>query len=208
LFTYVIIWIKVPSIEVTITGQEHILRIFTLSLLSWFAYMINKIYIQNLKDNEQQLQYQQLMATLSSDMLGTNLVSMNTKLIEAFKKMGIYSNLQRIYLIKSNTNMQNLNYAIEWCHPKISSTIDKHKSHNLGSFNYIHELDIHQEEIYVLQHHNLPLLAKDERLFMKAQHTKTTIFLPIRLDHNIIGLLGMDSIYHHKEPNNSELKLI
>jgi diguanylate cyclase (GGDEF)-like protein len=41
---------------------------------------------------------------------------------------------------------------------------------------------------------------------MKAQHAKTTILLPIRLDNNVIGLLGMDSIYHHKEPNNSELK--
>lgn len=205
LFTYIAIWLTVPSIDVTITGQEHILRIVTVFLMAWFAFSINKIYLQKLQENKQQIKFQQLVASVSFEILSINLDNMDLKISEILAKIGSYSQVQRVYLLVTNIEFTDIQYEKEWCNKDIDSTQLTHKLNSLA-FNWLNKTYTKAKDIIILHTQDLPKVATGELNFMDIQQSKTTLLLPIRLHDQLIGFLGMDTTTKTYIPSNNELK--
>lgn len=203
LITYVIIWIYVPTIEVVVTGQEHVLRIITVLLLGWFAYSVSHIYTKKLHESERQRHYQQLMARISTELLSVNLENIDTKLINAFESIGQYSGYQRVYYLSRNQEDDTLNYDIEWCSNFINSTVTLHNESL--EFNWLKSTH-KRDGLYLLNYSDLPKIADGERSFMKMQSAKTSLLLPLEVNGNICGYLGMDDLLRVKSPIAYELK--
>lgn len=203
LITLIYIWFAHPITYKVLTGEEHFLRIFILILFTWFAIFIRRLYLRRLKQSEQQIKYQQLIAKVSSDVLTINKDNIREKLADTLAVLGDYTGFDRIYCIQINKDMKTNRYAIEWYNP---DTAKPSSYKELERFSWLEKEFKSKNSISISNLLDLPSEAVVETAFFHKQKTQSTVLFPIYIGDEILGIIGFDTIAYSRKITENELE--
>ena len=204
ILTLMVIWIKNPIREVTLYGEEHLLRIIIIIVFSWFSYYIRSLYTKRLEETEQQFNYQQALASISSDILMINKDNTREVFAKALASLTHFSGYDRVYILTEQEDSQT--YEVEWCLPAIDSTRESHRYISIAPFNWLKSRIKDEGYLIIKDKKDIPSEAVSELKFMTTQKANSSIFMPIKVSSKSFGILGMDLINTYKEPSSNELK--
>lgn len=207
-----------PTKAIVLKQEDHYLRIFFLLVASSLAYYVQKVYIQRLRENEKQVIYQQLLSTLSGDVLLVTKDNSIYKMKEMFEKIGKYTGFDRVYLLQSSESDKVYQYTHEWSLYEYESTktIQKYtaKGNLLGLHRYLKENDylyvddldqwikqtitdqeVAQEAAQLdIKKETQEAIQNDVIEFMMIQKARSVLFIPVKVAGEIIGFFGMDNV--------------
>jgi len=190
--TMVIVFLITPTKAILLQREDHFLRIFFLIIAIGLAKFVQKVYIQRLKENEQQLHYQRLLASLSKDILVVSKANFIEKIQDMFTKIGRYVTSDRVYFIESKKEGKGFVYAYEWLESGVKSTNKFHDMNRKVNFDWIHSQFQQLDYVNIQDSNELPIDAHTEKKFMQVQEAMSQLFIPLRIHNEIIGMLGFD----------------
>ncbi len=111
IFTQIWVWLKVQTSTITVTAADHLGRLLIYLIILGMAFYVNRIYIQRLEENENQIHFQKMVSRLSTAFLGITYANREDSVNDLFKISADYFQMDRAYLIGLEPVMKNY----EWC---------------------------------------------------------------------------------------------
>jgi diguanylate cyclase (GGDEF)-like protein len=72
ILTQLLIWAAMPSASIKVGEADYIIRIGLIGLAAMLAFYVNKVYVQRLKENAEQINMQMLVSEISHDFVSAN----------------------------------------------------------------------------------------------------------------------------------------
>ncbi|MGE5677479.1 MAG: EAL domain-containing protein [Pseudomonadota bacterium] len=192
LATVIYVWIRVPEKTVKVENVDHIFRVVIYGFLLWIAFYINKIYIQRLKQTEDQVKAQRLLAQISADLVIASEVNMDEKINGVLQRSCEHLGADRAHvIIFSNITDMHINNIFEWCDAGIEPISDKIKraSHDKYS-DWLEICRIASEKgMSILNSAEMPPDSPMGK-WLKEYRTKSVLRMLLKNKENVIGLLS------------------
>ena len=181
-----------------------------MTLLQVFAQML--VNIQNRKAAQEliddQIKAQKLTADISSDFVSANSNNLDEKINEMLKKLGLYFNVDRTYLLRYSEDGWNESNTNEWCAQGIISEMDALKNVDLNMYPWWKKHVDSKQMIHVEDVDLLPDEAISERTEFQRQSIKSLICMPVVNNNRVKGFLGFDSVKARKHWNDNQIDII
>ncbi|HPO62083.1 MAG TPA: PAS domain S-box protein [Candidatus Kapabacteria bacterium] len=156
----------------------------------------------------QQSTFQRIIAEISSDFISTNISNIDAKINEMLKKVGLFLNVDRAYILEISDDNNYLLNNYEWVDKNIEPT--KVLYHEI----YIHDVPMISHVVsnrllfYLPDSNLLPDTSEKELEFLNNQKIKAMLCLPIVRDEHFIGYLGFENISSAKEFTDEQIELL
>jgi len=163
--------------------------------------------ITDLKENElklqMNLQQQEILSEIALEL--NNLDEFNKRMNSAIQKIGIHTDVSRVYIFEDSPDGVVTNNTFEWCNTDISPQID-----DLQGIPY--EL-IPSWKKYLLEEgkvysENISELPADLREILEPQNIRSVIVYPLFVRGNFFGFIGFDECVRNKQWTKTELELL
>ena len=117
-----------------------------------------------------------------------------------FKKIGVATNQDRIYIFEKQPNTVLFDNTIEWCNKNITQQIDNLKNINPNSFGVLTKISEKNKDMVYVVVDKLNLNEyKADKQFLEQQDIKSLILLPIYdIYKNMIQFIGIDQVKEEK----------
>lgn len=180
------LWISVPQLAIHIGSRDYIGRISSLFIAFGAAVAINKLYINKLKENAQQIELQKMLSKISTDFITVNQANIQSKISQAFKKLGIFFQLDRIHLYILQTRYRGFPENTIWeKHPQT----DSFRSNPLEWMRYMEQKSI----IFMSDIDQLPEEAGPIKQDLEERHIRSILSLPVLIRGSKIGFVNFES---------------
>ncbi len=152
--------------------------------------------------------FQRIIAEISSDFINTSINNIEEKINEMLKKIGIFLNVDRAYILEISDDCNYLITNYEWVDENIEPTKD------LFHEIYIHDVPMISHVVsnrllfYLPDINLLPETSEKEIKFLNMQKTKAILCLPIVRYEHFIGYLGFDNVVSSKEFTDEQIELL
>ncbi|QNU68219.1 EAL domain-containing protein [Ruminiclostridium herbifermentans] len=204
IITQFIVWIKVPAVYVRVDGADYLVRIAFFGITILMAYYINQIYINRLKENENQIKFQKMISTISADLIGVNEFNIDEKIDSFLNYSGDYFDLDRIMFVSLSKNFktyewykQGMESAIEYI-PNIIENNMKWWKRQLYNKDIVHISDIEM----------LPEEATKEKAILEELKVKSLYAIPLTRKGRALGFLIFISNQEKEFFNDNHKKLL
>lgn len=124
ILTQLLVWAAAPSISLKIEGVNYIVRIGLIGLAAILSLYVNKIYVQRLKENANQISIQMLVSETSHDFVSANEQNFNDKVYGMLKRCSSFIKSDRAYIALLDSDTKHIHYSCEWLDEGVSSQSD------------------------------------------------------------------------------------
>ncbi|QXP53101.1 ATP-binding protein [Cellulophaga sp. HaHa_2_1] len=167
--------------------------------------------LQEEKDKiiERQLRFQNLLISISTQYINSDLSDIDTLINESLKQIGEFVSSDRSYIFSYDFENRTCSNTYEWCSEGVEPEID-----NLQNIptDYINQwLEAHQngEAFYV---EDVSLLPEDGehglRAILEPQGIKSLIVIPKIKNNELIGFVGFDSVQKINKYTENEKEIL
>ena len=119
--TQILVFIIKPQAIVEIDSSAYLVRIGLFGIGVWVAFFVNKIYVQRLKQNADQIKIQKLISEFSTDFLNVSAVNFDEKSAKWLHKSGALFNIDRACICYFNEDKSSISCQQEWCNEGVES---------------------------------------------------------------------------------------
>lgn len=208
ILTQCVLWMYLPENTVVINAYDYILRILFFLYMLLFGFYINRMYVAKIKDNNEQIVYQKLVSQLSLDFVNLDKNSLDNKINNLLKELGIFFEVDRTYLFLIDHDQQTMTYTHEWCNTGIQPEIGTIANIPLGVFPWwIGQLQEHKI-VHVADVNQMPPEADEEQRQLIRQNIKSLVSLPVEGVDKIHGFIGIDSVQDFKNWSDEHLEML
>ena len=184
-------------------------------LLFLFILLISVLFILNFqatktgKTLQRRIEYEEVLATISSNLAGIGIDSIDTAIDNSLSLIGNFIKADRAYIFQFNKNADTMDNTHEWCAVGVEPQIQ-----NLKDISVEKELSWFMEHIKnkgifnVPDVTRLPKKAQLEKQHFGDQGIQSLIVLPIEKSGNLMGFIGFDSVGKCREWENNEALLL
>jgi diguanylate cyclase (GGDEF)-like protein len=207
LATQVYIWVKVPTAVVQVDGSDYLARIGILSITLWLAYFVNKIYIQRLEENENQIRFQKMVSIISTNFVTVNESNLDEKIDYLLEMSGEYFQMDRTYFISLSEKLK----THEWCNKGIEWENNSIPLVSRDTFPWWVKEMQNNELICIPDVEMMSEEAGEVKAILKLLNVKSLINIPISSKGQRLGFLFFISIRDIKtfrEDYNQLMKII
>ena len=194
ILTQVHLWISRPNVIVEISGKDYFARIGIIGIVTWVAYHINKIYIDRLKQNSEQIMTQKLIADISSDFVAVNQFNYDKKINNLLKTCGEFFKIDRACICMHNYEEKIMKCNYEWCNEGIAPQI--------GTINHISN-DLFQHRMNKISNNEIVYVQNLDGQFKNGNedaensskdNIKSLLAIPIAGKGEALGEISFNSI--------------
>lgn len=125
--TQILVFITMPQVIVEIDSDDHVVRMGLFGIAIWIAFFVNKLYVQRLKENAEQIKMQKLISQFSTDFANVNGSNFDEKINKWLNKSGELFGLSRACACFFNQDKSKLSCTQEWCNVGTESLKDRHQ---------------------------------------------------------------------------------
>lgn len=207
LITQIIVWIKVPYVIVRIDGADYIIRLALIGLAICVAYYINRVYINRLEENEDQIKFQKMISTISADLIGVNESNIDEKINSFLKMNGDYFGVDRMVFVSLSTNFK----TCEWYKEGMKPTANFIKNIVPQNFKWWKRQLINNDIMNISNIDMLPVEAQNEKKLLKDLNAKSLIAIPLKRKGRALGFLiyiSVNESINFKDAHNKLIKIL
>ena len=207
IITQRLIWILKPDLLVTVDKYDYITRIGILLLSVSIAFYVHNIYMNKIKENNYQMNFQKINSNLSFDFININENNFDENINNFLSKIGLFFNVDRTYLFLIDYEKNNMTYSHEWCKHGIKKEVEPIKEISLTNFSwFINSLKV-DNVVNIEDTDNMPQKAIVEQKYLLKLNVKSMLAVPIEGEENIQGFIGLQSIDDYKKWSQDEIKI-
>lgn len=185
ILTQVIVWCLRPSTEVTVNESDFIARIGFLGLALWFAHYINDIYINRLKENEDQYKFQKMVSGISAEFISVDEENLDKKVCMFLQMCGEHFKVDRTFFISMSKELR----CCEWHQPDLEPAVDHFPDLTSGHYPWWVELIQKQEMVCYPNVNMLPERGRSELEKLNLDQTRSLMAIPMTRKGKDIGFL-------------------
>lgn len=197
-FTQILVWINVPVKSVQVDEFDYVMRIGIYIIALWLGLFINRVYIERLKENSRQIEFQKLISDISFDFISVSQLNFDGNINAVLKKTGLFFKVDRTYIFLLKGQDSTMNYACEWCKEGVASERETVQQVPLETFPWGMEQLKGNKLIYIKDVDKLPDEAAPEKEQLIRRGVKSAVIIPIVENGEILGVMGFDSVLSHK----------
>lgn len=123
--TQILVFIIKPLAIVEIDSSVYVARIGLFGIGVWVAFFVNKLYVQRLKQNADQLKIQKMISDFSTDFLNVSAANFDEKAAKWLHKSGSLFNIDRACICFFNDDKSCISCQQEWCNDGVESQKDE-----------------------------------------------------------------------------------
>ena len=196
--TQLLVWINVPVKSVQVDEFDYVMRIGIYIIALWLGLFINRVYIERLKENSRQIEFQKLISDISFDFISVSQLNFDGNINAVLKKTGLFLKVDRTYIFLLNSQDSTMNYACEWCREGGAPERERVQQFPLETFPWGMEQLRGNKLIYIKDVDKLPDEAAPEKEQLIRRGVKSAVIIPIVENGEILGVMGFDSFLSHK----------
>jgi len=170
----------------------------------------NLIYAaaRDITESKRAEEFEYELLQLSPKLTGIPLSEINSAINLALARIGQFLSADRAYIYEFNTGDANMNNSFEWCNEGISPVIENRQNIPCTMLpSWMEVLHSHQN-IVVPSVKDLPETWQAEREIVESQGIQSLIIMPMLVENNLIGFVGLDSVKEKKEYNSAETNIL
>ena len=188
ILTQLLIWAAMPSASIKVGEADYIIRIGLIGLAAMLAFYVNKVYVQRLKENAEQINMQMLVSEISHDFVSANEQNFDDKVYRMLERCGNFIKSDRAYIALLEPDEGRIHYSSEWLAEGILPHSHVFEESVLDMQSMLLKLFESQN---VVKLHNTELMSKTEKLSNQLINRKirALLALPIKKQDTIIGFL-------------------
>lgn len=158
---------------------------------------------------ERQLRFQDLLISISTTYINSDLTDIDTLIRQSLKQIGEFVESDRSYIFSYNLISNTMSNTYEWCAEGIAPEIDNLQ--NIPTDFITYWLDAHRngEAFYV---EDVSLLPEDGehglRAILEPQGIKSLITIPKIKNQELIGFIGFDSVHKINKYEENEKDIL
>ena len=194
------IWIHSKN-KVQRNAVGKILRIT--GTLSDITYQ-KEVEMEHIRHHEELLRNLALNELLSetSYILNTN-ENFVTKINEVLVKLGLFTNVSRVYIFENSPDQKTTSNTFEWCNEGVES-----QKENLQQVPLDMILEWIEGKEYYYSKDLLSDMPSDLAEMMISQGIQSCLIFPIQVEYNLQGFIGFDECNFPKEWDRMEVELL
>ena len=194
ILTQLYAWIRVPELTVQVGGVDHVARIILYGTAIILALYVNRTYSYRLKENEDQVRFQQMISHISADFVTVTAANLDEKIKLMLQRSGDYYRVDRAYLFLFSEDQRLMTYTHEWCQDGIKPAIGVVDSLLADSFPWWVNQVRQQEVVHIPDVAQLPPEATPERQLLQSKHIRSLLSIPLVNRGRVLGFLGFDAV--------------
>lgn len=210
LLSLIWVWIKVPSVSVTVEKSDYLTRIFIITLLSYIALFVNKMFIARLEESETQMKLYRMVSEVSRIFVSSCENSMDNKINKLLQLSGEQFQSDRAFFFFFSDNNQVI-FSNEWYLEGMNGLIDIHRQINFDNFPWLKNQIYSGHTINITDLELLPPEADSEKKILQREHIRSFILAPVISSEKSWGFIGFNTHLKNvtwKEVHSDALKVI
>ncbi|MGM0436646.1 MAG: HD domain-containing phosphohydrolase [Bacillota bacterium] len=166
------------------------------------------ININERKKKEKEIKHrehrQKLAVEIASDFLNKPLNQMDKTIDATLAKLGKDMEAERSYIFESGED-HIMSCTNTWFRSKKAQTVIN-DNNPIEVQNWMYGQLLNQKPVSIKNVNDIPLKAVDDRREFKKQSVKSLLWVPMIVENQVIGFLGVDSISSEREWNDNDIQ--
>ncbi len=164
--------------------------------------------LQDITERKMAEDFENELLKLSPKLTGLPLHEINSAINLALSRIGIFLVADRAYIFEFNHDKTTMNNTFEWCNEGIHPEIDNLNDIPCEIFPIWMETLNRHENIIIPSVTDLPESWQAEREILEPQGIQSLIVMPMIVENNLIGFVGLDAVVNKKEYNAGEVNIL
>ncbi|MFZ4464860.1 MAG: PAS domain S-box protein, partial [Bacteroidales bacterium] len=145
------------------------------------------------------------LLALSPKLTGIPYAEIKPALNMALCRIGQFLGADRAYIFELDTSKSTMSNTFEWCNEGIDAEIDNLQEIPCNVLPEWMNTLRRRENIIIQSVNDLPDSWKSEREILEPQGIQSLIVIPLLVDNNLIGFVGLDAVSNKRTYNPSEI---
>ncbi|MFW6348375.1 MAG: histidine kinase dimerization/phospho-acceptor domain-containing protein, partial [Cyclonatronaceae bacterium] len=168
--------------------------------------------MRRLEESEQKLSslntLHGLINRFSSRLMQAGVHELHEAINLTFTDLGIYAEVDRVYLFEHRRITDTIDNTFEWCAPGIEPQIDELQDIPYSAIPRWKEHFLKNEHVYIPEVSKIADEYHVEREILEPQGIISLLALPIYYGEEFIGFIGFDSVRQHRVWTSSHIDLL
>lgn len=152
--------------------------------------------------------FAELMAQIATTLIHNDSEALEGRINNALQDVAQFTGADRAYVFEYDFEHELTHYRYEWCALGVSAQASLHASVPIAALTEDEWVDTHQQGAPVVVNDVGELLNPALRRILIAQDIKSLILVPIMADAQCLGFIGFDSVRHHRQYGEEDVRLL
>jgi PAS domain S-box-containing protein len=163
---------------------------------------------KEIKERRLREEFEKKLLQLSLQLTGIPGSEISAGLDLALSNIGSFLNADRAYIFEFNPAENTMSNTHEWCNEGIQPEIVNNQ--NISCENFPERMKIlhRHENIIIPSVKALPESWRAERELLEPQGIQSVIVIPVLIENNLIGFVGLDSVSKERKYDVSEINIL
>ena len=207
LLTQAVVWLIKPEVTITIDSADYVVRIGIFLIAIWFALFAKRIFRSKLQENAEQIRSQKIITEISTEFITVNEQSLDGKVNATLLKLGAFLDTARAYIYLFDNNKEKMTCQYIW-HNEKSAAEDIEKDITTDSFPLFTASIISGNPISLSDISGMSTKLNAELPRLLGSFNKSFAAMPVIINDEVIGFLGIDSNRKTKEWSETQLSFL
>lgn len=192
-------FLNAPEAYVHIDFYDYVARVgITVATLA-VAFFVNRVYMDRLKENKEQIEFQKMLSEISTDFIAISEGNFDEKVMEMLRLSGEHYGVDRVYLFMRSPDSGRMVYTHEWCGEGIEHVRKQSGEMEIGESDWW-SAQLQEKNIVDIEDiDKLPVEACRKKMQLESLGVKSTIAISLKNSENMRGILGFDSVKNRKK---------
>ena len=198
LITQIGVFLIAPPVAVQVNLTDYLVRIGIFGICVWLAFFVNQTYTNRLKENEDQVRFQKMIAQISADFITITATNQEEKIQEMLRLSGDYFQMDRSYLILFSEDGMTVSHAYEWCGKGIEPAAAMISELQTANYPWWMDQILNSGELYVQDLSMLPPEAGREKELLQKMQIRSLTSMAVSSMGKVIGFMGFNLVRNTK----------
>lgn len=163
---------------------------------------------QDITGRKRASEFESELLQLSLQLTGIPIAEIPSALNLALEKIGGFLGADRAYIFELDLDENIMNNTFEWCNEGINPEIKNLQNLPSNHLPRWSEMIIKHQNMIIPSIQDLPDTWQNERKHFEQQGIQSLISIPMFIDSNLIGFVGLDSVKNKRNYTASEVNIL
>lgn len=189
------LWLKTPTITVTVSNTDQLIRIFLITIFLALAIYVNRIYISRIKENEEQIGLQKLLTRITAIFVTVNETNIRDQMEEILGLSGNHFHADRAFIFFFSNKPNSENTIYEWRDSGIKSMNHHYSQTSIDEFpQWMHDNFMDHAGFMSIPDAAAFIQDSPEKAWLDQRGIKSMVVNPLVNNDRIIGFMGFERL--------------
>ncbi|MBS3975612.1 MAG: EAL domain-containing protein [Syntrophomonadaceae bacterium] len=200
MFSLIWSWIRIPVLQVTFTGADHLVRMVILVAMIGFVYYINHIFRKAIAENKERATREKFLSDVASGLMTVSDSDIDEKIREVLARWGKHLRVEWVNAFFLDEEQMTRSY--QWCSPGNNSALFTSTAKKAEVFAFLTGLSPFWEKEHLATAEVNPVTHNETQdQWTEKIKAGALTFIPLKNADQMLGLVVME-----KQVKSSEWK--